>query len=193
MALIKCRECGKDVSTEAVACPNCGAKPEPPPKPPVPSVRRGFIVGLVIVLVVGLAGWTYGRRIYWQYRHNKLIRETDELLARVDADLAAGKKARELQEKGEIKVERVWEDAKIDYGYALVSYENSSANSFAGGVTIQCDAMGKEEQKIGTNFRGFFSHEYGPIVPGFKGTLEIPVELNGADFESMRCWISKAY
>jgi len=25
MALIKCRECGKDVSTEAAACPNCGA------------------------------------------------------------------------------------------------------------------------------------------------------------------------
>lgn len=25
MALIKCRECGKDVSTEAAACPSCGA------------------------------------------------------------------------------------------------------------------------------------------------------------------------
>lgn len=28
MALIKCRECGHDVSTEAAACPNCGAKPK---------------------------------------------------------------------------------------------------------------------------------------------------------------------
>ncbi len=27
MALIKCRECGKDVSTEAAACPSCGAPP----------------------------------------------------------------------------------------------------------------------------------------------------------------------
>lgn len=33
MALIKCRECGRDVSTEAVACPGCGAKPKPMPKP----------------------------------------------------------------------------------------------------------------------------------------------------------------
>src|SRR5437879_4460671 len=33
MALVKCRECGRDVSTEAAACPNCGAKPAPAPKP----------------------------------------------------------------------------------------------------------------------------------------------------------------
>lgn len=28
MALIKCRECGSPVSTEAKACPYCGAKPQ---------------------------------------------------------------------------------------------------------------------------------------------------------------------
>lgn len=27
MPIIKCKECGKDVSTEATACPNCGAAP----------------------------------------------------------------------------------------------------------------------------------------------------------------------
>lgn len=27
MPIIKCKECGKDVSTEAAACPNCGAAP----------------------------------------------------------------------------------------------------------------------------------------------------------------------
>lgn len=26
MSMIKCRECGKEISTEASACPNCGAK-----------------------------------------------------------------------------------------------------------------------------------------------------------------------
>lgn len=29
MALISCRECGKDVSTEAVNCPSCGARVAP--------------------------------------------------------------------------------------------------------------------------------------------------------------------
>lgn len=33
MAIIKCHECGKDVSTEAKACPSCGAKVKVPKKP----------------------------------------------------------------------------------------------------------------------------------------------------------------
>src|ERR1043166_1905210 len=44
MALIKCPECGKEISDQAAACPNCGAPnrsqktastPAPPPSPPV--------------------------------------------------------------------------------------------------------------------------------------------------------------
>jgi hypothetical protein len=37
MALISCRECNQSLSTEAVACPHCGApqqRPVPPPLPP---------------------------------------------------------------------------------------------------------------------------------------------------------------
>ena len=29
MALEPCRECGRTISTEAVACPHCGAPPKP--------------------------------------------------------------------------------------------------------------------------------------------------------------------
>jgi hypothetical protein len=29
MALVPCRECGKQISTEAIGCPSCGAKPGP--------------------------------------------------------------------------------------------------------------------------------------------------------------------
>lgn len=46
MALIKCKECGHDVSTEAKACTNCGAKPKKPA-----SVVQ-VIVGLFAVAVV---------------------------------------------------------------------------------------------------------------------------------------------
>lgn len=53
MALVNCRECGKQVSTEAVTCPNCGiANPAPPPRKP--NVGRGrfilFAIGFLIVL-----------------------------------------------------------------------------------------------------------------------------------------------
>lgn len=46
MAIIKCYECGKDVSTAARACPTCGAKVRKPPK----SVGLG---GAVFALFVG--------------------------------------------------------------------------------------------------------------------------------------------
>ena len=44
MSLIKCKECGKDISTEAKVCPHCGAKP-----PYRPSLAFVLIAGLLIV------------------------------------------------------------------------------------------------------------------------------------------------
>ncbi|WP_454844939.1 zinc ribbon domain-containing protein [Ralstonia thomasii] len=55
MALIKCRECGKDVSTEAAACPNCGA----PPLRSSATVAGGkpkkkqSLVGVLFLAIVG--------------------------------------------------------------------------------------------------------------------------------------------
>lgn len=37
MAIAKCRECGNQVSTEAIACPHCGA-PQKQTAPPIPTV-----------------------------------------------------------------------------------------------------------------------------------------------------------
>lgn len=49
MSLIKCPECGREISSAALACPNCGlprlpeppnAQPSPPPPAPMPSAAR---------------------------------------------------------------------------------------------------------------------------------------------------------
>lgn len=60
MALIKCRECGNQVSTEAAACPHCGApqKAAPPPVQPTvivqhappPKKKIGFFSGCLLVI-----------------------------------------------------------------------------------------------------------------------------------------------
>ncbi len=50
MALIKCRECGNDVSSEAKTCPKCGI----PIKPSY--FKKSLIFGGLIVLLVGLWG-----------------------------------------------------------------------------------------------------------------------------------------
>ena len=56
MALIKCRECGGEVSTAAKSCPHCGAK-----------IPRTSVLGK-IVLVVGLVWmlvWFFGKFDHW--------------------------------------------------------------------------------------------------------------------------------
>lgn len=54
-------------------------------------------------------------------------------------------------------------------------------------VTIQAIALDSSGQKINENQRSFFAWERGPIGPGFKGTLKIPVEIGSAKFKSMEC------
>jgi len=60
MALIKCRECGKDVSTEAAACLNCGAPPLPGASTVAtgkPKKSQGFL-GMLILAIVGTVAIT---------------------------------------------------------------------------------------------------------------------------------------
>jgi hypothetical protein len=72
MALIKCSECGKDVSDKATACPNCGAPigseraPQRRGNTPVRVVRAGWrweAIGALLViggLIAGVAGANSG-------------------------------------------------------------------------------------------------------------------------------------
>jgi hypothetical protein len=72
MALIKCSECGKEVSDRASACPNCGAPPsgvnprQRRDNTPVRVVRAGWrweAIGALLViggLIAGIAGASSG-------------------------------------------------------------------------------------------------------------------------------------
>ncbi len=60
MALIKCRECGKEISSEATSCPNCGApvKEDEIKKEIKAGIKIGkkiaiiFIIALLLIIVV---------------------------------------------------------------------------------------------------------------------------------------------
>jgi uncharacterized membrane protein YvbJ len=54
MALVKCRECGKDVSTEAKACPSCGAKVAKykEPKKPLSPIIKYSLIGVVAFVFI---------------------------------------------------------------------------------------------------------------------------------------------
>jgi len=46
MALVKCEECGKEISSEAESCPSCGAKPEKM------GLFRKIFIGLLVLIVI---------------------------------------------------------------------------------------------------------------------------------------------
>ena len=54
MALIKCRECGNEVSSEANACPKCGARVVVPKVKSKTTKRTWFIAGLLGLAVVAV-------------------------------------------------------------------------------------------------------------------------------------------
>lgn len=51
MALIKCKECDNDVSTEAAACPKCGAK-VPKKSNKILTIGRNILVTIFIVWII---------------------------------------------------------------------------------------------------------------------------------------------
>src|SRR5688572_11759106 len=67
MALVKCRECGKTISNEALSCPHCGAPgfganavrgtPTQPKKPTTIGTLPGLLIaGAALWLIVKLFG-----------------------------------------------------------------------------------------------------------------------------------------
>lgn len=58
MALTSCKECGGPVSTNASACPKCGAPPPPPPPPPKRTSLFTWLVTAVVcfILFAGITG-----------------------------------------------------------------------------------------------------------------------------------------
>lgn len=49
MALINCTECGKEVSDQATACPQCGAKKFKPKPPKKPTSIATWLIGAVVL------------------------------------------------------------------------------------------------------------------------------------------------
>ncbi len=59
MSLVKCHECRKLVSTEAVACPNCGAPPRKPGLATKGEKKTSPLAMGCLILLLGFTGCTF--------------------------------------------------------------------------------------------------------------------------------------
>lgn len=53
MALIKCKECDKEISSEAPTCPGCGAPIKPQPQPKQRSVFATTLKVILSIIIIG--------------------------------------------------------------------------------------------------------------------------------------------
>lgn len=143
--------------------------------------NSGCLTGILILMGLVLVAYI-GRQIF--YPLSSLIRSSDRVVPRIE----------EAPSYGKYTVERFWEDTTGDYtcAYTIVSYKNTTSRTFTSAVTIRATIYDAEGQVIDTNDRSFFAHEYGPIRPGFEGTVKIPIECRRGQAKSVKVRIESA-
>jgi len=97
-------------------------------------------------------------------------------------------------EFGAFKIERFWEETVGEYtcSYTIVSYWNHTFKTFEKNVTVRASVYDSQKRMVDTNTRSFFAHEYGPITPGFKGTVKIPIQCEKGQARSVSVGIDNA-
>ena len=73
LALVKCPECGKQMSNNAKSCPNCGYV-EKKNRTTLYSILKNnpILIVIIVVAIIGLVGWI------WYYSYNKHLENLSE-------------------------------------------------------------------------------------------------------------------
>lgn len=83
-----------------------------------------------------------------------------------------------------IVIENMW--IEDDYMNTVVTYKNDTCKTYDS-VTIQCKTRENNCRITKISSRSFDKQKCGPIVPGFEGTIKIPIALNGQAARSVKC------
>ncbi|MDP2791609.1 MAG: hypothetical protein Q8O15_07635 [Rectinemataceae bacterium] len=110
-----------------------------------------------------------GKRIHLAF----ILFFIEAIFCNAQTDLPPSDKPWTKTELGSYRIERVW--VEYDTTYALVSYRNTTEQTFKSKVSIKVFLYDKEKNMLDTNSRSFFAFERGPITPGFEDTVKVPV------------------
>lgn len=133
MALIKCKECGKEISTDAKACPHCGAKP--PYRPGI-----GMIVFAGLALIIAIKGLLHeSPPIPPKTEAEKVADEAKERRYLVTV-ITAKKLKTMMREPDSVEWMEMWANEQAD----TVCLKYRSRNGF-GGMNVEIMTVTKQE------------------------------------------------
>ena len=72
MALIKCKECGKEISDQATTCPNCGAKTE---------ISKKKRYNIIIAICIAVIAFIIILSVYFVYTNNPIYKYKQEAIS----------------------------------------------------------------------------------------------------------------
>ena len=75
MALVKCNECGNEISSTASRCPKCGARTLNSKKK-----RKRFTIIVITILLLGIMGYAVYSYYDWQVRQKELEKYVDDFV-----------------------------------------------------------------------------------------------------------------
>lgn len=144
MALLKCKECGNQVSSEATACPACGAKP-----PATTSILTWIVAGIALVGVLQCAS----REVSSPSQPPARVKSEAEKKADADINIAIGigrvlKKS--SKDPSSFKMESF-----IIYPNGSACYEYRAKNSFGAlvpGQAVYDSALMLTSERDGNKF-----------------------------------------
>lgn len=148
MALIKCKECGTEVSSKAKTCPKCGAKP---------AKKTSLITWFVLILIVYLVYSASQSSTSTSTSNHKKPASTEKLNVKVEEEEVVEEKIEEIKQKEvKTKVLTDWKttsskdemtgktsyyaSSKVSYPRPMMKFPYSDVDSWIG---VGCD--GKDE------------------------------------------------
>lgn len=136
MALVICGECGKEISTEAKACPHCGAKP---------PYRPSFALVMIAILL-----FAFGFNVLFDRGGSPSIPKTAEQIALDEAEkrrnLTVAIIAKELKNTLREPQSVEWISMSTDDNAEVVCLRYRARNGF-GGMAVE--VMTVTPQKVG--------------------------------------------
>lgn len=131
MALIKCPECGNEVSDSAVNCPKCGFSIAPVKQENTTILKKksnkSFVIAVVIVLLIVICGFFGINKIRYEYAIKEMKAGNIAKAKTTFEALGDYEKAEEYADELTSKIEGVSDEA---YYYGVQLIEKYSGKDF---------------------------------------------------------------